>query len=494
LALLLVPAGAAAHPLGNFTVNHFTRIEVSGDRLYLRHVLDLAEIPTFQDRDEVAAKGEEAYGRDLAAALRSGLSVTVDGSPAELRELGHELTFGDGAGGLATTRLEVVLDAGALPDTGSPVELVYTDTNDLDRIGWREVVLTASNGAMLASSSVPDESVSDELRAYPQDLLQSPLDVRQATARVTPGEVAGSPPRLSSGDELASPVRVSKSESGFAALIARENLSVGVILVSLFVATFWGAVHALSPGHGKAIVAAYLIGTRGTPRHALYLGLIVTVTHTIGVFALGLVTLALSEVIVPDQLYPWLNLVAALLVVAVGTGVLRLRLREWLGKRLGGENAHDHDQGHGHGHPNDDGHTHGHRHGSGHRNGHDHWHRDGHEHGHDHHHVPEPGMGWRGLLGAGVSGGLLPCPSALVVLLAAISLHRIGYGLVLILAFSVGLAATISAMGLIAITAKSFFRRASLEGRLVRLLPAVSALVIVAFGIAMTVRAVPGVA
>jgi nickel/cobalt transporter (NicO) family protein len=204
-------------------------------------------------------------------------------------------------------------------------------------------------------------------------------------------------------------------------------------------------------------VTAYLVGQRGTPRHAALLGLIVTITHTIGVFALGIVTLALSQFIVPDRLYPWLNLASGLLVVGIGASVFWARWRR----------------------------------------------RRAHAHGHHHHHhdhpgqVPgsDPGTGpsFRSLLAVGVSGGLLPCPSALVVLLAAISLHRIAFGLVLILAFSAGLALSITGIGLIAVLARRAFRRLSFDGPLIRLLPAVSALVILAAGLAMTVRAVPKV-
>ena len=179
-----------------------------------------------------------------------------------------------------------------------------------------------------------------------------------------------------------------------------------------------------------------------------------TVTHTIGVFALGLVTLALSQLVVPDRLYPWLNLVSGLLVVVIGAAVLRAR---W-------------------------------RHRRGHLHGHDH----GHDHGH-HDHGAQAGTSFRSLLAVGVSGGLLPCPSALVVLLAAISLHRVAFGLVLILAFSAGLALSITGIGLVAVLARTAFRRFSFDGRLVRLLPAASALVILAAGLAMTVRAVPKV-
>ena len=226
---------------------------------------------------------------------------------------------------------------------------------------------------------------------------------------------------------------------------------------------FWGAAHALSPGHGKSIVAAYLVGSRGTARHAVFLGMTVTVTHTIGVFALGLVTLSLSAFIVPDQLYPWLNLVSALLIVGVGLSVLRWRVREW----RKGEPAPDH-----------------------HHHGHDH----GHSHGHHHHHDHDHALSRRSLLGIGISGGIIPCPTALVVLLAAISLHRVGYGLVLIVAFSVGLAAAMTAIGILAVSAKRVFNRVDFNGGVIRFLPAVSAVVVLGLGLAMTVRALPHVA
>jgi ABC-type nickel/cobalt efflux system permease component RcnA len=238
------------------------------------------------------------------------------------------------------------------------------------------------------------------------------------------------------------------ADAGFAALVARRHLSPLVVLASLAVALFWGAAHALSPGHGKTIVTAYLVGRRGTPGHAALLGLIVTVTHTVGVFALGLVTLALSEIVVPDRLYPWLNLVSGLLVVSIGASVLSARLRR--------HRAMSH--------------------------GHDH-------HDHDHHHR----TGLRSLVAVGVSGGLLPCPSALVVLLAAISLHRIAFGLLLIVAFSAGLALTVTAVGLVAVLARGTFARVGFDGRLVGLLPAASALVILVAGVAMTLHALPKV-
>ena len=225
-----------------------------------------------------------------------------------------------------------------------------------------------------------------------------------------------------------------------------------MILLSLAIAAFWGAAHALTPGHGKAIVAGYLVGTKGRPIDAVLLGGIVTVTHTIGVFALGLVTLLLSQFIVPEALYPWLTLASGVLVIAVGASVLVGRFRR---------------RGHAHA-PSPRPRA-----------------RSRHTHSH--------GIDRRGLLGVGVAAGLLPCPSALVVLLSAIALHRIGFGLALIVAFSLGLAATITSIGLVAVLAKRAFSRLSLNGPVVRLLPAASALVILAVGVGITLKALPEV-
>jgi nickel/cobalt transporter (NicO) family protein len=426
-ASLTLPGLAGAHPLGNFTINRFSRIEVSGPRLYVRYVLDLAEIPTFQ--------AGRIDARKYATRIARNAHLAVDGRPATLIPVRTALAHPRGAGGLRTTRLEVVL---AGPLLQGRVSVVYHDNNYRDRIGWKEIVV----GETTPSSS-------RELRAYPKNLLQSPLDTTSVAAKLRPTGGAEVVPPLSRGASLQAPDRI--ADAGFASLVGRSHLSALVILASIAAALFWGAAHALSPGHGKTIITAYLVGQRGTPRHAALLGLIVTITHTIGVFALGLATLALSQFVVPDRLYPWLNLVSGALVVGIGASVLRARLRQR------------------------------------------HLHAHGHDHHHEHRHDSGTGPSARSLVAVGVSGGLLPCPSALVVLLAAISLHRVAFGLVLIVAFSAGLALTITGIGLVAVLARRTFRRLSFEGPLVRLLPAASALVILAAGLAMTVRAVPKV-
>jgi nickel/cobalt exporter len=456
---LLAPLAAKAHPLGNFTINRYSRIEPSGDRLYVLYVLDLAEIPTFQAKPQVRAEGEAAYASRLTREIARHVELVVDGRRAVLTPLRHVLAFPPGQAGLRTTRLEIVFQGPRFPPSAS---VVYRDNNYLERTGWREIVVRPARGAQILSSSAPSKSVSDELLSYPKSLLESPLDEASARAKVDPGSGPGVAPKLPSRRALEQRVGVrAVGDGGFASLIAHDRLSVGFVLVSILIAMFWGAAHALSPGHGKSIIAAYLVGSRGTPRHALFLGLTVTITHTIGVFALGLITLSLSAFVVPDRLYPWLNLVSALLILGVGLSVLRWRVREW--RKRDAAHAHAHEHGHHH------------------------------HHGHGHEQEHDQALSARRLLGIGISGGIVPCPTALVVLLAAISLHRVGYGLVLILAFSVGLAAAMTAIGIVAVSAKRVFNRVDFDGRLIRLLPAVSALVVLGLGLAMTVRALPHV-
>jgi ABC-type nickel/cobalt efflux system permease component RcnA len=466
-AALAVPVAAEAHPLGNFTINRYSELDLAGNRIYVLYVLDMAEIPTFQARQSGPVDAA-AYARRIAAGAR----VTVDGHAATLVPVEHELAFPPGQGGLQTMRLEVLLAGPKLTGRSS---VSYRDGNYAGRIGWKEVVARAYGGGRLSGSTVRSASISDRLLAYPKSLLQSPLDETTAAASAAPGPAATAPPALLDPKLLDQRVGVRAiADSGFAKLIVHGRLDVWFVLASLGIAFFWGAAHALSPGHGKSVVAAYLVGARGTPRHALFLGATVTATHTIGVFALGLVTLSLSQFILPDDLFPWLNLVSALLVVGVGVSVLRWRVREW---RRPTHGRHHHGQAHDHHHH---GHAHVHPHPG-----------DGHDH--DGRHPHDPALGVRRLLGIGISGGIIPCPTALVVLLAAISLHRIGFGLLLILAFSLGLAAAMSGVGLLAVSAKKVFRRVDFESGLVRLLPGLSAVVVLALGLVMTARALPHV-
>jgi ABC-type nickel/cobalt efflux system permease component RcnA len=356
-------------------------------------------------------------------------------------------------------------------------------------------VIVKADGVSLLESSAPTTDLSDELRTYPQNLLQSPPTVSSASFKFT--TLAQSVATLNFKPDAQTTGVTSiagRSNDRFAELIAIPDLGFGAIVLALLGALIWGAAHAFSPGHGKTIVAAYLVGSRATVKHALFLGLTTTITHTSGVFALGLITLFASQSIVPEQLFPWLEAISGGLVIAIGGSLFVNRLRKL--RRADTHDQHHHDHDHDHAHDHNHGHDHEHQH---------------HDHRHSslvtrHSHLPPSADGapvsWRSLLALGISGGLLPCPSALVVMLGAIALNRVGFGLLLILVFSAGLAGMLTAIGLVMVRAKDLIERLSSGGklfgripinrRLIQVLPAVSALFIVLAGFGITLTALAG--
>ena len=467
-ATLLLSALAApqamAHPLGNFSINHLTTVRVSSDRVDVRYLLDQAEIPTVQERG--VSRGE-LLARTRAEVARR-LELRVDGRRVPLEpEARGRLAFPKGQGGLPTTRVDLRLSA----PVDDPGRIEVRDGTFPGRVGWKSVVSEPGEGTAVRTNA-PSGDPTSGLRRYPEGLLESPLNRREARFSVEPGDGTLVAPRAEGQKTVTTR---SGSGDGFTKVFADASEGKGVLLFLLLAAFGWGALHALSPGHGKAMVAAYLIGTRGTAKHAVALGATVTVTHTVGVFALGLVTLALSQYILPEDLYPWLKLLSGLLVVVIGAGVLRSRIRFARAQRAhAAEHGHSHAEGHAH--------PHGHRHGHSHSHG-------GREHSHE---IPDH-ITWRGLIGMGAAAGLIPCPSALVVLLAAISQHEVALGLLMIVAFSVGLAGTLTALGLAVVNARRLLPRMSLSGRLASALPAASALVIVGVGCLLTAGALPGI-
>jgi nickel/cobalt transporter (NicO) family protein len=453
----LLPGVASAHPLGNFTVNHYTRIEPAGDRVRLIYVLDMAEIPTFQEKPRIDPS-PEAYADQRAAELLQNLHLSLNGQPTPLRLEQRSLSFPEGQGGLPTLRLEAVYSAELHSDPTAAVDLNLRDDNDPSRIGWREIVArSGAVGTTIEQSSVAANDTTNELRSYPADMLSSPLNVREAHLSFIPGAAAARPLLASTGVAV-----IDRTRSAFAELANNgAELTPGFILFALAAAVVLGAAHALQPGHGKTVVAAYLVGSRGTPLHALFLGATVTATHTAGVYALGLVTLFLSQYIVPEKLYPILEIVSGLLVVGIGVWLFGRRLLSAVG--LG--HSHDH-----HHHDHDDHH---------------------HDHPHPHPHGP---VGIKSLFALGVSGGLLPCPEALMVLLITIAAHRVLFGLLLIVAFSTGLASVLVGFGLLLVFARGLFQRMNLSSGLIpKVLPVASAAVIVVAGFVITAQALPQV-
>jgi nickel/cobalt exporter len=485
LAFVTATGGpAAAHPLGNFTVNHFSGIEVFPDRVVIHYVVDMAEIPTFQELplmdanndDNVSSSELQSFAYDTGAGVLTNLSLLSDGQRVELRLDDARARFRRGQGGLNILRVEATLH-GLLNE--SAATLTYEDRNYPARLGWKEIVAYGSGGQGIVSSSVPSESVSDELRSYPNNLLSSPLEVTEATVRVAPGAAPRSADARSGTPAAAETDFIT---AAFASLI-EEKFSPGFFSVALALAIGAGALHALGPGHGKTVMAAYLVGTQGRARHALSVGVAISLMHTTSVVVLGLITLLASSLFPPESVYPWLSLASGVVVLCLGASLLRSRLRSR--KHPAGSddgNAQHHE--HSHVHPAHE-HQHSHDHGRPHSHGlgpHDHGPRN---------RAHESPLSWRGLVALGLSGGLLPSPTALVVLLGAVALHRIAFGVALVAAFSVGLAGALTLMGLVVLRARSY-AAARLSGSSMSLLPIGSAALILAIGLFLTTRAALG--
>lgn len=470
--LFIIPTThVAAHPLGNFTVNRYSRLDVAASSIQILYIVDMAEIPTFQEHSQIdtdndgtlSSAEQNHYLTSQITQIRENLHLHVGAHALSLEAHDPEIALLPGQGGLSTLRMQTRFIADLTPQQ-SATEATYRDENFAGRIGWQEVIVRAASGVSLLQSSAPTKDLSNELRNYPEDMLQSPPSVDQAQFSFEPG--------ISSvGAETAvqnAAVNPAKAPDSFAALITAPILGLNTLLMSVLLAFMLGASHALTPGHGKTIVGAYLVGSRGTARHALFLGLTTTITHTAGVFLLGLITLFVSQYILPEQLYPWLSVGSGLIVVVIGLTLIRGRLRSFFNNRSSQNHSdviHSHDPGQMHSHGN----------------------------GQVHSHLP-PGangtaLSWRSLLALGISGGLIPCPSALVVLLSAIALHRLGLGMLLIVAFSLGLASVLTLLGVLLVSAGHLFERLPLHGRLVRALPVASAFLVTVAGLGITLRA-----
>jgi nickel/cobalt exporter len=269
-------------------------------------------------------------------------------------------------------------------------------------------------------------------------------------------------------------------------LLHQQALTPWMITAAIGIAFALGAAHALTPGHGKTIVAAYLVGSRGTLKHAAFLGGMVTLTHTITVFLLGLATLFLFQYVVPQKVTQVFGAISGLSIVAIGGWMLFKRLRG-----AGHTHSHSHDHHHDHEHDHTH-HDHGHSHDHTHAHTHDHAHEHTHTHshgpgGHTHTHMPDE-ISWSGLAALGASGGLVPCESALVLLLTAIALRRVGLGLVLLVSFSIGLALVLMAIGVLVIYAKNLLPGGgNASGNpFFRWMPVASAAVVMVLGMIMT--------
>jgi ABC-type nickel/cobalt efflux system permease component RcnA len=490
-AVMLAPARpAAAHPLGNFSVNQYLGLTLHTDRVEASVVVDAAEIPTLQERSTVDADGDgtvseaegTAYARWTCHAVAGAIQAQAGDIRLQWTVTAASLAYSPGAGGLSTSRLACRLAAAA--PLQRPTTLTVANRYRSDRVGWREIT-ARGDGVRLLDPQVPATSVSDELHAYPRDLLASALDVRSAALRLQPGTGGrGGGPAVAAppaGDDGVSRW-LGTAERRLENLAGGPHLTVTVGLLALLLSLLLGAGHAALPRHGKTVLAAYLAGTRGRPRDAVAVGATVTLSHTAGVLGIGLL-LATGTALAGETMLRWLGLVSGAVVLFVGAGML-----------TGGLRARGHGSGAGTGRSRGSGHHH---------DGHDHGgHADG--RAHDHH-----GHGWGdrpgrlGLAGIGLAGGLVPSPSALIVLLGAIGLGRTWFGVVLVLAYGLGMAATLTGAGLLLTLARRRLARTAgrgrapvlrrLAARLPRVTQLATASLVLLVGLGLAARAAMGV-
>jgi ABC-type nickel/cobalt efflux system permease component RcnA len=468
LAMLTLAGPAQAHPLGNLSVNTFSRLVVDRDSIRVEVVVDAAEIPTLQAfpsvnrlRGAVPESDRAAYERQRCSAIVDSVELLVDGTPTALDVVDTQLEFPPGSAGLRTSRLMCTLaSAATLATVGSTVD--YAIGANADRVGWREIIAVPS-GVSLPDSDVESISISDGLTRYPQNLLDSPPDQRRASFSVAAGDGAAPAP-LREGPGSVLPRGLDRFTTMFTDLVSRQNLGLGFGLLAVLAAVVLGALHAFAPGHGKTVMAAYLVGREGSFRQAAIVGLSVTATHTLGVLALG-IALTGAGLASPERVYPWLGLASGLLLAAIGVGLLL--------RRRGGHSSADHHLGEDH----DSRHSHG---------------------LFSHTHLP-PAGDIRGLVAIGFAGGLVPSPSALLVLLGGIALGRTWFGVLLVLAYGVGMATALITAGLLMVSARDainrlLISRASSGGprRLTVMLgqglPAITASVVVVVGLGIALR------
>jgi ABC-type nickel/cobalt efflux system permease component RcnA len=533
----LLPSTAAAHPLGNFTINHYAGLTIAPDRIDLDIVIDMAEIPAFQERQNMDADGDGSVADDEAATWASGaclglvpkLDLRRDGTALDLATGTSSVMFPSGAGGLSTLRLECGYSVSLSPVIGTTGKITFADTSHTERLGWREIIATG-DGTILDTHGLPTTSPSQKLTVYPADLIAIPFDTRAATIDVRPepaGARAASPSPTSApgaaGGEVASnssgALPAGAVPGGVAAelpdIFRTANLTPLVILASLLTAVVIGAGHALTPGHGKTLMAAYLVGSRGTPVHAVGLGLSVAVSHTLGILALAFVIVAAGSVLPPDVVYRVTPVIAGGSIVAIGGWMLFNEVRRRRARAVAADLGHAAAQAHPHAMAPEHEHEHAaahahedeHRPEDEHRHEHDHPHENhahpievAGEHSHGgvrHSHLPPAGatLSWRGLFVLGLAGGLIPSTSALIILLGSIAAGRPAFGLVLVVAFGLGMAAVMTSVGLVMIVARTRLDRMpsrSSLGRLAALAPLLASIAVLGLGLVLTWQAVAG--
>jgi ABC-type nickel/cobalt efflux system permease component RcnA len=442
---------AWGHPAGFSSINRYIGVECSDERgVRLAYLLDFAELPSYAEIEQldtnhdgnVTPEEQRAYLDARLAPLVAGWAVEVNGARASPRVTGSSLAVLEGERGLSTVRIsaEVGLDGVGVRDAGGgEVRVHVVDRSFAEAPGWREMAAADSEtwGVVSGRREGRVEALSYSRGGEPPRVDEASFTLSRAKAGVAPASVA--PP--------AAPPSIDPRLVAVSRAVREAARSGSFPVMALWLALLMGAAHALSPGHGKALAAAYLVGSRARAWHAVVLGVVVIVAHTVAVFALGLLAVGVERAIGSGRLMRWVDVLAAVTVIVVGAAQVG---RAWRGAT-----------------------------GS----------------FHTHAHVTTDGGGapLRSVLALGASVGVTPCPSALVLLLAAVSLHRVGLGLVLVAAFAAGGAVTLTVIGAIVVAARRVVERASFAGPALRWIPVVSSIGVLVLGVLLLASALsPG--
>jgi ABC-type nickel/cobalt efflux system permease component RcnA len=487
--LALASGIAFAHPLGNFTINHLSKLAISGDRADVRYILDMAEIPTYQTMRSVTADGKmdaaqlAAWARTESAALLPQLHLAEGGTAVPLTLDATSAHTKRGAGGLPTMYL--TLDAHARlpsPAASESRTFSYSDETFAGRLGWRDVVVA------------PATEPTHELNQYPNALIGSPREltsVEIALGASGAPRVTAMPDVTAATSGVALPGASQARSNQLSDMLARGTSDWGFVALTFLVAIALGALHALEPGHGKTLLAISLVGARATVRQATILALALTFAHTIGVLALGVAINLFKGYFVPETIYPWITLLSGVVIAIIGARAVQKQIesrRPLAHVHVHGHAAtHDHVHEHVHEPHGGDHHTHAaaataHAHGGHAHDGHAH---DDIEHARAHAIPGTAPLRFGGTVWAAMSGGVAPCPAALVVLLAALALNEVAYGIFVIVAFSFGLAATLTGLGIAVVRGASWLQGRKQFERFVTYGPLVSATVISLIGAVM---------
>ena len=501
---ILCIAQAHAHRLDEVGIGRQATIRIGADKITLEYAVGFAQIMAFPERRTIDANGDgtlsdaevSAYLKTMEDKLRSGLFIEIDGIQPELWPVDREAKLNTDQLGPLPFEIDFRFEVDLMELVGVEHELVFRDDNYLGYPGWLEPIVEASEPTTILNFSRPLGTQRGTYDSWASSQEQRTLRVLFAIASVEAadtsksdretysviGEITGQKPRALPREGTSQGIKKRLED-----ILQRPHLSARFVLFALVIAGFLGAAHALEPGHGKTIVAAYLIGSRGTVSNAVILGLIVTLTHTLSIIILGLLTLFASQYILPQRIFPWLGFLSGVFIVGVGFWLFVRTLT----RPVGHHHVHG-PQGHAHVHPRF---TERGREGEGEilslsqpsHEEHDHSHEEGHTHPHGAT-SPQQGVSWGSLLSLGISGGLVPCPGALVILLSAIALNRIVFGLSLIVAFSVGLAVVLITIGVLMVVARSFMDRFTGEGKIIQRLPLVSSVVIIVLGMVLAIQ------